>query len=54
MNDELLSALKRLSHAALARDAVMGDPCRLLQAKAELWDANKQAMAAIEKAEAHR
>ena len=40
-------ALRRLSAAALARDATMGDQCALLAAKAELADANKQAMEAI-------
>lgn len=44
---ELLAALKRLSSAALARDATMGDPCRLIEVRAELAAANRQAMAAI-------
>lgn len=46
-DEQLLAALKRLSAAALARDATMGDPCRLLEVRAELADANRQAMAAI-------
>jgi hypothetical protein len=43
----LRKALERLSAAALARDATMGDPCTLLAAKAELADANRAACAAL-------
>ena len=43
----LLTALRRLSAAAAARDNVMGDPCALMAAQAELRDANIQAAAAI-------
>ena len=46
----LLQALERLSAAALARDNVMGDPCALLAAKAELADANRVACAVIAQA----
>lgn len=52
MEHLLLAALKRLSSAALARDATMGDPCRLVEVRAELADANRQAMAAIAAARA--
>lgn len=45
--EEMLAALKRLSSAALARDATMGDPCRLIEVRAELADANRQAMAVL-------
>lgn len=45
--DELLAALRRLSFAAMSRDNTMGDPSSMLAAKAELSDANKQAMQAI-------
>jgi hypothetical protein len=47
---DLLKALERLSFAAMCRDNVMGDPCRLLDAKAELAAANQQACAAVAKA----
>lgn len=43
----LIAALRRLSAAALARDATMGDPITLLNARAELHNANLQAMDAI-------
>ena len=46
----MLQALERLSAAALARDNVMGDPCALLAAKAELADANRAACAVIAQA----
>ena len=42
-----LRALVRLSAAALARDATMGDPIALLNARAELHNANLEAMDAI-------
>lgn len=45
--DELLAALERLSFAALCRDSTMGDPCRLIEVKAELAAANVQAQEAI-------
>lgn len=35
---ELISALRRLKHAAFSRQVTMGDPCDLLTAKAELDD----------------
>lgn len=40
---QLLEALQRLSRAALSRDGTMGDPCALLEAKAELNAARKHA-----------
>ena len=43
----LRKALERLSAAALARDATMGDPCTMLAAKAELAAANKAACEAL-------
>lgn len=46
----MLLALERLSAAALARDNVMGDPCALLAAKAELADANRAACEVIAQA----
>lgn len=48
--DDLMTALTRLSAAALARDTTMGDQCGLFAAQAELRDANKLASAAIAKA----
>ena len=51
--DELLAALRRLSFAALCRDSTMGDPCRLIEVKAELAAAAKAADAAIAKATNH-
>lgn len=45
--DNLLAALERLSFAALCRDSTMGDQCRLIEVRAELAAANKQAMEAI-------
>lgn len=47
--DALLEALRRLSFAAAARDNTMGDPCRLVEAKAELAAADRHAMAVIAK-----
>jgi hypothetical protein len=47
--DELLSALERLSFAALCRDSAMGDQCRLIEVRAELDAANAQAIAALGK-----
>ena len=47
--DELLAALRRLSFAAGARDNTMGDPCRLIEVKAELAAADRHAMAVIAK-----
>lgn len=40
---QALKILRRLSDAALAREAVMGDPCRLFEAQAELRAAQRQA-----------
>lgn len=51
---DMLAALIRLSDAAFARDTVMGDPCALLAAQAELRDANKLAMSAIAQARGER
>lgn len=45
--EELLSALERLSFAAECRDNTVGDACRLIEVRAELAAANKQAVAAI-------
>lgn len=45
--DGLLAALERLSFAAMCRDNTMGDPCRLIEVKAELRAANEQANASI-------
>lgn len=45
--DDLLAALRRLSFAALCRDTTMGDPIRLLEVKAELLAASKNADAVI-------
>ena len=50
---EMLAALKRLETAAQNRDNVMGDLCRLLDAKAELLAAAAAARDIIAKAE-HR
>lgn len=47
---DLLTALTRLSFAAMARDNTMGDQCALFAAQAELRDANKQATEVIAKA----
>lgn len=47
---ELLAALTRLEFAAQCRDNTLGDPCRLLEVKAELAEAAAQARAAIAKA----
>lgn len=46
--DELLAALERLSFAAMCRDSTMGDPCRLIEVRAELAAANKQACVTID------
>lgn len=46
--DELLAALERLSFAAARRDNTIGDQCNLIEVKAELAAANRQAMSAIE------
>lgn len=46
----LLAALQRISFACSCLDNVMGDPIRLMEAKAELREANQQAMQAISKA----
>ena len=45
--DNLLAELERLSFAALCRDSTIGDQCRLIEVRAELAAANKQAMEAI-------
>ena len=47
---DLLKALTRLEFAAQCRDNTLGDPCRLLDVKAELAAAAEQARAAIAKA----
>lgn len=47
---ELLEALTRLEFAAQCRDNTLGDPCRLLEVKAELAEAAAQARATIAKA----
>lgn len=49
-HNQLLEALTRLEFAAQCRDNTLGDPCRLLQVKAELAAAAEQARAAIAKA----
>lgn len=46
----LLSALELLALAAEQREYTMGDPCRLLECKADLAEAAKQARAVIAKA----
>lgn len=46
-SNNLLAALERLSSAALSRDSTIGDQCRLIEVRAELAAANKQAMEAI-------
>lgn len=43
----LMAALERLSFAAECRDNTMGDQCRLIEVKAELAAANKQAVVVI-------
>lgn len=45
--DELAIELKRLIFAAECRDNTTGDPCRLIEVKAELVAANEQARAAL-------
>ena len=45
--DVLLDALKRLEAAAENRDNTAGDPCRLIEVKAELAAAAAQARTAI-------
>lgn len=47
---DLLESLQELANAAFARDTVMGDPCALLAAQANLRDAAKRAQYAIAKA----
>ena len=49
LNQELLASLSRLSFAAMCRDNTLGDPCRLIEVKAELQAANKQASDLISK-----
>lgn len=49
LNQELLVSLSRLSFAAMCRDNTSGDPCRLIEVKAELQAANKQASDLISK-----
>ncbi len=49
LNQELLASLSRLSFAAMCRDNTSGDPCRLIEVKAELQAANKQASDLISK-----
>ena len=46
-HSQLLEALTRLEFAAQCRDNTLGDPCRLLEVKAELAEAAAQARAAI-------
>lgn len=48
--DDLLEALRRLEFAAQRRDSTIGDPCRLIEVKAELSAAAEQARSAIAKA----
>lgn len=48
--DELLAALMRLEFAAQCRDNTSGDACRLLEVKAELAEAARQARTVIAKA----
>lgn len=45
--DELLAALERLSFAAARRDNTIGDQCNLIEVRAELAAANRQAMSVI-------
>jgi transposase len=47
---DMLAALERLSAAAFSRDITMGDPISLINVKAELAEANRQAKEAINKA----
>lgn len=49
LNQGLLASLSRLSFAAMCRDNSSGDPCRLIEVKAELQAANKQASDLISK-----
>lgn len=49
-HDDLVAALDRLETAARHRDNVMGDPCGLLAAKAELAAAADAARAVLAKA----
>ena len=51
LNQELIEALKRLSFAALCRDNTMGDPNRLMEVRAELREANAQAIEVLAKIE---
>ncbi len=50
--DTLLAALRRLESAAQCRDNTMGDQCRLIEVKAELANAAKNAREAIKQVEA--
>jgi hypothetical protein len=47
---DMLEALARLETAATNRDNTMGDPCRLIECKAELEAAAKHARVTIAKA----
>lgn len=49
-HDELLEACQQLAYAATNRDNTMGDPCRLIQCKEELWIAAAKARDVIAKA----
>lgn len=49
-NTRLRETLGRLAFAAQCRESTMGDPCRLLEVKAELAAAAKQARAALQPA----
>ena len=49
---DLLTALQRLSFAASCRENTSGDPIRVMETRAELAEANRQAIAAIAKATA--
>jgi hypothetical protein len=47
INTNLITALTRLSTAAMSRENVMGDPCALFAAQASVRDATVLAQAAI-------
>ena len=47
--DEVVAALERLGSAAAHRENTLGDPARLLEAKAELAEASKHARGIIAK-----
>ena len=47
---DLLAALQRLSFAASCRDNTSGDAIRVMETRAELAEANRQAMASIAQA----